>query len=97
MFFSLQFKATKLEMSCELRQNEEDETRNDNEVLNHLTAGEEDNTEGNSNDKSEGLKSTKPSKRHLDEETATEKEEQRGEKKNTCPTKLSFYILWLKC
>ncbi|KAM8747845.1 uncharacterized protein AB9X84_015729 [Acanthopagrus schlegelii] len=73
--------ATKLEMSCEMRQNEEDETRNDNEVLNHLTAGEEDNTEGNSNDKSEGLKSTKPSKRHLDEETATEKEEQRAPKK----------------
>ncbi|XP_030287785.1 uncharacterized protein LOC115590542 [Sparus aurata] len=63
-----------LKVSCETRQNEEDEVqfRSDNEVLNHLTAGEEDNKEGN-------LK--KSSKRRLDEETKTEKEEQRAPKK----------------
>ena len=86
--FSLQVKDTELKMSGTMRQNEEDETRNDNDLLNHQTAGAEDHTEGNSNDKSEGLKSIKPSKRHLDEETSTEKEEQRGEKKNICPTKV---------
>ena len=90
MCFSLQFKAAELEMSCEMSQTEEDEAqfRNDNEVFNHRTEGEEENAEGNSNDKSEELTGTKPRntcKKHLGEETKTEKEEQRGKKKNTCP------------
>ncbi|XP_036968998.1 nuclear polyadenylated RNA-binding protein 3-like [Acanthopagrus latus] len=70
-------------MSCEMSQTEEDEAqfRNDNEVFNHRTEGEEENAEGNSNDKSEELTGTKPRntcKKHLGEETKTEKEEQRA-------------------
>ncbi|KAM8747846.1 uncharacterized protein AB9X84_015730 isoform 1-T1 [Acanthopagrus schlegelii] len=70
-------------MSCEVSQTEEDEVqfRNDNEVFNHRTEGEEENAEGNSNDKSEELTETKPRntcKKHLGEETKTEKEERRA-------------------
>lgn len=85
--FSLQFQASESKVSCKMRQNEENEaqTRNDKEQSNHQTEGEEDNTERNSNDKSEWLKPRKPSKRRLDGETATETEEQRGKTKNMCP------------
>ena len=83
--FFLQFKATELEMSCEARQNKEDEvqTRNDNELLNHQTEGEEDDEEENMNEKSEGLKETKPKNccdHHLGEMTKTEKKAQRCNK-----------------
>ncbi|XP_036968992.1 uncharacterized protein LOC119027683 isoform X2 [Acanthopagrus latus] len=72
-------------MSCEARQNKEDEvqTRNDNELLNHQTEGEEDDEEENMNEKSEGLKKTKPKNccdHHLGEMTKTEKKAQRCNK-----------------
>ena len=61
-FFSLQFKATELEMPCETKQTEEDEgqIRKDSELSNHQTEGEEDNAVENSNNTSEGLKKTGP-------------------------------------
>ena len=68
-------------MSCEMKQNDESEvqTRNDNEVLNHQTEGEEDDAEENSN-KSEELKETNSndSCEHLDDEAKPEKEELGG-------------------
>ena len=67
--FLLQFKATELK------------TRNDNEALHHHTEGEEDDTEENSNNKSEGLKETNSKnscEQRLGEETKTEIEGQGG-------------------
>ena len=79
-------------MSCETRQNEEGDiqTRNGNEVLNHLTEGEEDNAEENSNIKSKGLKGThsKTSReQHLADKTKAERKEQKGNK-----SKLIYFI-----
>ncbi|XP_073331734.1 uncharacterized protein [Pagrus major] len=82
--YLLTYRATELKMSCDMRQNEEDEvqTGNDNEVSNHQTEGEEENTEENSNDKSVNVrKQSKDYKRHLDEDTTTDREGQRAPKK----------------
>ena len=93
--FSRQFKATTLNVSGEMKQNEEDEvqTRNDNEKLNHQTEGEEDNTEENSN-KSEELRETnsKDSCERLDEEAVTERKEQGGKENKF----FSFFTISLK-
>ena len=85
-------------MSCEMKQNDESEvqTRNDNEVLNHQTEGEEDDAEENSN-KSEELKETNSndSCEHLDDEAKPEKEELGGNENKLFSfftTSLNFFV-----